>query len=451
MYFTPTKPIAIIGGGPAGLTAANFLRRHNVPFKLYEAGKKLAGLATSFHDEDGFTYDFGAHFITNRLAAATGIGAYCRDVSYYGESVRLRGKNYHYPFGLMQDPRYLLSGLASRFSTTNKNRTCSSAAEWFRSHYGKALSGDVIIPLLEAWSGVDVSNLAASVGDKLDNSSVGRVIFLKMASRITGRAVASGYSREVDESPYVWHVYPEKGIGLFCEHLARGLEDLIQLESPVEEISVSSGRVESIRVKGQEQPVSAVISTAPCNILAKMVKGTDALQPLLKFRYRPMILINLRLEGRGLLPDTVLWTPEQEFPFLRLTETTRSMPWLAPSGKTLITVDIGCQIGDQIWSMDDESLGEFCITHLKPIIADIHRRYLGCRVLRTPVAYPIFLNEYEEVRQRLEHNTGVEGLYTIGRNGEFSHMLMEDVYWKTLKKMQHVLEFARQSSELIAV
>lgn len=433
------KPVAIIGGGPAGLTAAAFLQRHNVPFILYEAGKKIAGLTASFHDDDGFTYDFGAHFITNRLAAATGIGAYCRDVLYYGESVWLQGKTYSYPFGLLQVPRYVASGLASQLSSINRNRTFSSAAEWFRSHYGKTLANEIAIPLLEAWSGADASTLAASVGEKFQNS-IGKTFLLKLASQVTGRAVACGYSHEVPENPFVWHVYPEGGVGLLCEHLAQGLEAKIHLESPVEEILVDAGRVESIRVGGREQPVSAVISTAPCHILARMVKGTDALQPLSRFRYRPMVFINLRLEGRGLLPDTVLWTPEDEFPFFRLTETTLSMPWLAPPGKTLVTVDIGCQLGDAIWSMDDESLGEFCVDHLNPIIPNVRQRYLGCRVLRTPIAYPVYLNEYEADRQRLEHSTGVEGLHSIGRNGEFSHMLMEDVYWGTLKKMQMLLE-----------
>jgi protoporphyrinogen/coproporphyrinogen III oxidase len=92
MNYAAKLPIAIIGGGPAGLTAAAYLQRQRVPFILYEAGKKVAGLAASFHDDDGFTYDFGAHFINNRLAAAVGIGSQCRDVKYYGESVLMRDK-----------------------------------------------------------------------------------------------------------------------------------------------------------------------------------------------------------------------------------------------------------------------------------------------------------------------------------------------------------------------
>ncbi len=87
------KPFAIIGAGMAGLTAADLLRNKNVPFILYEAGNKIAGLATSFKDTEGFSYDFGAHFITNRLADAIGISSDCKLVKHYGEAVWLKGKS----------------------------------------------------------------------------------------------------------------------------------------------------------------------------------------------------------------------------------------------------------------------------------------------------------------------------------------------------------------------
>jgi protoporphyrinogen/coproporphyrinogen III oxidase len=438
MPATQRRPIAIIGGGPAGISAAEFLKRHHIPFVLYEAGPKLAGLATSFHDTDGFSYDFGAHFITNRLAAATGIGAYCRDVRYYGESVLVRGKTYSYPFGLLQVPRYLQGGLAAKLDAKLQRNCDRSAAAWFQASYGKTLADEVALPLLEEWSGAPAYDLAASVGNKMQNS-LGKTLMLRAASRLTGRAVSCGYSHEAPESPRIWHVYPEGGIGLLCEKLAVGLEQEINLESPVQAILTDGDRVEAIRVNDQEKPVSAVISTAPVNILSRMVQGTSRLDYLSEFRYRPMVFVNLRMEGRGYLKDCVLWTPESHFPFFRLTETPVSMPWLAPEGKTLITVDIGCEKGDEIWSMPDEQLGEFCIEHLAPIIPHARQKYLGCRVLRTPIAYPVYLNKYESQRLHWETSTGIEGLYSIGRNGEFSHSLMEDIFWRTQGKMQNVM------------
>ena len=96
-----------------------------------------------------------------------------------------------------------------------------------------------------------------------------------------------------------------------------------------------------------------------------------------------MVFVNLRLRGRGLLPDTMTWTPEPQYPFFRLTETPQSMPWLAPEGKTLITADIGAEIGDEHWTMDDAELGELCIDGARPSSCPTARRdYLGCRVLR---------------------------------------------------------------------
>jgi protoporphyrinogen oxidase len=431
------KPIAIIGAGLAGLTAANYLHKENVPFILYEAGKKIAGLAASFKDEEGFSYDFGAHFITNRLADAIGVGSECRTVKSYGEAVWLGGRTYSYPFGLVRIPRMTLSGIKSKLAANG--HAPQSAADWFRKSYGAALADEVALPLIEAWSGASAEHLSAAVGESLPGS-VGKTLYLKAASRLTGRAVACGYNREMPETANVYHVYPRKGVSTLCEKLAAGFEDKIKLETPVEEIIVENERVVAVKAKGEMQEVSAVVSTAPANILAKLVKGTGNLESLKDFRYRPMIFVNMKFKGRGLLPDTVLWFPEKEFPFFRLTEATISMPWLAPEGKTIITVDIGCEKGDELWEMGEEKLTALCLEHLTKIIPDAREIFLGAKVLRTPIAYPVFLNEYETARKDFERTTGVENLLSIGRNGEFAHIFMEDVYWRTRKKVRHLIE-----------
>jgi hypothetical protein len=47
--------------------------------------------------------------------------------------------------------------------------------------------------------------------------------------------------------------------------------------------------------------------------------------------------------------------------------------------------------------------------------------------------------EYEAQRLQLMQSTGIAGLYSIGRNGEFAHILMEDVYWRTHGRMRQLM------------
>jgi len=432
------RPIAILGAGMAGLTAANFLKKQNVPFVLFEAGNKIAGLASSFKDKEGFTYDFGAHFITNRLADAIGVSSECRVVKHYGETVWLKGKTYSYPFGLIRIPRMSVSFVKTKIGSLSNGHPPGSAAEWFSRRYGISFAREVALPLIESWSGVPSEQLSPATGESLP-TSIFKTFYLKAASFVTHRAVACGYNREMPEKPSVWHVYPNDGVSTLCTKLAEGLEDSIKLQSPVEEILVEDEKVVAVRVNGNLYEVSGAISTAPVNILAKLVKGTNALQGVSRFRFRPMVFVNMRFKGRELLPDTVMWFPEKEFPFFRLTEVTRSMPWLAPDGKSIITVDIGCQKDDEFWTMDEEKLSALCLEHMKSVIPDAKERFLGSSVLKTPIAYPVFLNDYEKERQEFERTTHIDNLLSVGRNGEFAHRFMEDVYWRTRKKVHDLI------------
>ncbi len=432
-------PVAIVGAGISGLTAAAELCRLAIPVTVFEAGKSVAGMASSFTDEKGFSYDFGAHFVSNRLAAALGAGACCRPVRYYGETVLNRGKMYSYPFGLMASPRFAFSALAAR----TKNTEIRSAADWFRHTYGNRLAEEVAIPISEAWSGASADSLSPAVGNKL-GPGILHSLYLRAAARITHRAVCNGYSREMPEGPGLFHVYPEGGVARLLEPMVKELGNVVQLETPVEKILIDGNAAVAVRVKGREIPVSAVVSTAPVHILPKLVSGTNALDHLAEFRYRPMIFVNLRFKGRGLLPDAMVWVPDRTKAFFRLTEAPISMPWLAPEGKTLITFDIGCNIGDEYWTMSDEHLAEVCLDGLDGIVPQIREKYLGgCRALKTAIAYPVYLLRYEDQRLQLGKTTGVNGLYTTGRNGEFAHILMEDVYWRTLKKSAEIAAYAR--------
>ncbi len=430
-------PVVIIGAGLAGLTAANYLRQHDREVLVLEASKNVAGLARSERDPDGFTYDYGAHFITNRLAAAVGCSATCREMPAYGETVWLHGRCYSYPFGLMRHLRFLASAGAAKIRGLVAS-PATSALEWSRRAYGSALADEVAVPLMEAWSGVPASELSASVGEKF-TTRLPRTLGLKLMARATRRTVTIGYSSTVPESPHVWHVYPEGGIGAVCEHLATTVQDAIRVESPASAIVVQNNRVVGVRSKDTLHTASAVVSTVPVHLLAKLVQGTDRLQLLARFRYRPMVFVNLRFDGPSGLPDVVTWTPEQRFPFFRLSDIGQGLPWLVPAGCSQVTADIGCAVGDATWTSRDEALGQQCVAGLEAIVPGLSKRYRGCRVMRTPLAYPVYHRDYETDRLRFQSGTGVDGLHSIGRNGEFSHLLMEDVFWRTRRKIRELV------------
>ena len=429
-------PVVVVGGGIAGLSATRELLRNGLDVVLYEAGESVGGMADTHRDPSGFTFDTGAHFITNRLATATRVADQCRDVERYGETVWLGGRSHDYPAGLMRVPRFLRSAVIER---SHRHLDAPvSAADWFRQAYGAALAEEIAGPLVEAWSGAPASALSPAVADKIPGSIAGTV-GLALAARLTHRAVAIGYCREAPQSANVWHVYPEHGVATVCEQLAGEVADSVRLRSPVERINVSDGRAVGVRVAGRDVPAAAVISTAPISALPGLVAGTDTLERYRRFRFRPMVFVNMMFRGRGLLPCTLTWTPESHHPFFRLTETPQSMPWLAPPGSTLVTADLGAEIGDEHWTMDDAALGELCMAAMADVVPSARRDYLGCRVSRTRMAYPVFDLEYETDRQRLEAGAlGVDRLVSIGRNGEFAHILMEDVYWRTVRRARQL-------------
>lgn len=436
-------PVVVVGAGLAGLLAASELNRRGIEVLVFEGGPSIAGMASSFQDDKGFKYDSGAHFLTNRLTAALGIDASCRDVSYYGESVRLEGTTYGYPFGLMlHRPRFVASALANRVRP-GKARMPRSAAEWFRATYGDRFADEVALPLCKAWSGTAATELSPDVGDKLN--SIWEILYFSLVKRMTKRAVAIGYNSTQRLNSHVRLVYPQGGLSMVCETLAKDLRPYIQTDARVEEIHVAHNQVESVRVNGRTIPASAVISTAPVHILPRLVTGTDRLDPYRRFRYRGIVSVNLCLEGRDLLSDTVVWYPKGDVPFFRLTEAPISMPWLAPAGKTVITADIGAQPGDAMWVKDNDTLARECLAGLCGTIADAEQRFQGAHTVRLPTAYPIFHLDYEEERLAWKSGTGIDGLYSIGRNGEFAHWLMEGVYWRTLAMVRRLIA-ARQGS-----
>ena len=317
-----------------------------------------------------------------------------------------------------------------------------SAADAFRGQYGNALADDIAIPLVEAWSGISADQISKDAVAKLPDNYL-TLLWVSLVAAVCKRPIAIGYCREKPLSIDLLHVYPKDGLGAMIQKLAGEVEENISLQSPVEKVVVEKGNVKEVWVCGKPVETETVFSSMPVNYLGKSVVGTNALSYLERFRYRPMIFVNLSFDKENILPNVVLWTPDKELPFFRLSEATQAVPGLSPQGKTTITADIGVSCEDRFWNMSDDEVTKICLDKLEGMMPGVRQHFIKSRLFRTKNAYSIFNREYENERQKFAQTTGVGGLYSIGRNGEFEHLLMEDIYWRTMKK---VGEFLWQNS-----
>ena len=422
-------PVYVLGAGFAGLVAARELVDLGHEVVILEAGDAVGGLART-HRSQGLAFDTGAHFITNRLATAVGVMDECADAVHYGEAVWLDGASASYPFGLMRVPRFSLSAAVARLRSAPP---AANATDAFRAEYGRALADEVAIPLLEAWSGLPGEQLAPSVLDKIP-AGLAETIALTVSRRLTHRAVAIGYCGEAPQSANVWHVYPRGGLDVIVRHLADALGPRVRLRTPVESLTIDSGRVRGVQFDGADHDAAAIVSTLPAPVLGHLA-ADPALAPLTRLQFRAMVFLQLHLRGRDLLPEPVTWFPDRSVPFFRVTEVPMAMPWLAPAGETVLTVDTGCAVDDDTWHAPVERLVHDAVAGLRPLVGDLGPSVIGAHVTRTSLAYPVLATATESDRRRI-HDHGIAGLASVGRNAEFAHLLMEDVYWRTLRTVR---------------
>ena len=313
-----TPPVAVLGAGIAGLVAraascarngvaVNVLRgrpghRRHGPHRHRRRRLQLRRRRPLHHQPSG-----------RRDRVSPGGAARCATTA---RSVRVDGKDHAYPTGLLTVPRYVrVAPCAAACSATPSRRPrwpSASGGSTARSWPTRSR-----IPLVEAWSGVSAEELAPSVADKIPQS-IPQTLRLRFAARRLNRAVAIGYCGSKPQSASVYHVYPQKGVATLCEASPTSSRAWSSCRPRSRRCTSKTASAVGLRAGGRDLDASAVISTAPISVLPKLVEGTDALEPYRAFRFRGLVLVNLKLKGRGLLPDTMMWFPQGDYSFFRL-------------------------------------------------------------------------------------------------------------------------------------
>lgn len=324
--------IAIIGAGPTGLGAAYRLAQlGHADFTLYERHPWVGGLAASFRDAAGFTWDIGGHVQFSHydeFDAAMDATMGSDWLSHQRESwVWIRDRFIPYPFQnnthFLPDAekRACLLGLVRR-----RNGTSSPPRhfeDWIRASFGDGIAETFMLPYnAKVWA-YPPSHLAHTwVGERVAQVDLERILLNLLDNRV-----------DAGWGPNSRFRFPSAGgTGEIWRRMAANLPaGTVRLGAAVERIDPGARTLWF--ADGSRARYDLLISTMPLDTLASMCAALplDAARAL---KYSTVHVIGIGLDGAPpphLATKCWIYYPEESTPFYRLTVFSNYSPGNVPA------------------------------------------------------------------------------------------------------------------------
>jgi protoporphyrinogen oxidase len=442
---------AVLGAGPAGLTAAYLLARRGAPGVVFEADGTVGGIAKTVV-YDGYRFDLGGHRFFTKLELVQRLW---EDV--LGDELLLRprlsriyydGKFLAYPLqardviarlGIVESVLCTLSYFRSRL--TSRRRPQESFEDWVEARFGRRLYDAFFGPYTEKVWGIPGSEIRAEwAAQRIKNFS-----FVKAVLSILG--VRRDHVTTLIEQ---FH-YPRLGPGQMWEEFQRRTEARgvpVRLQHRVGAVRHQAGHVTEIVVshEGLERAVEvdSVLSSIP---LSELVLSLDPPAPAevvaaaRRLRYRELCLVALVIDGEDPFPDNWIYLHD---PGTRAGRVQNFGAWssdMVKPGTTCLGVEYFCFEGDEIWELPDADAVRLATDELARIgLVDPSRVLDGVKV-RVPRAYPMYDGDYRDAVLTLKgFLAGFDNLKTFGRNGLHRYNNQDHSMWTAVLATLNLLD-----------
>jgi protoporphyrinogen oxidase len=424
--------VAVIGAGPAGLTAALQLSHGGVSVDIYEAGSQVGGLARSI-DLWGERVDFGPHrfFSTDTRVNRFWLEIVGSDYVMIDRLTRIHFNEelFQYPLkpwdvvtklGLVETTRALLSYAKSTFSRGSKESVAPSFENWVVRRFGQRLYETFFKSYSEKLWGIPCTELSEDfAAQRIRKFNLREAILnaFSYGTRNDHRTLADSFA------------YPLGGTGAVYERIASRITDLggnVLLDRPVSKVLTENGKVTGVRcVNGKLEHYDHVISTMPITLLVKGMENVP--QPVheaaSQLTFRNTILIYLRVEDPNLFQDQWLYIHDSHVKVGRVTNFNNWGTSKRPNASTtILCCEYWCNQSDSTWLASDDTLVERASSELRQIGLVKNQLIINSHVIRIPRCYPVYQIGYQQhVDVISSFLRSIDGLSVIGRYGAFKY------------------------------
>lgn len=429
--------VAIIGAGPAGLTAAYLLSKKGYSVTVIEKDPKYVGGISRTVEHEGFRFDIGGHRFFSKSQEVVDLWNEILPDDFIQRPrmsrIYYEGKFYSYPLrafealwnlGVWRSALCMLSyGKAKVFP----NRNVKSFEDWTVNQFGHKLYSIFFKTYTEKVWGMPCNEMSADWAAQ-------RIKGLSLWNAVTdGLKRSLGLNRKPNDGQEVKTLletfrYPRLGPGMMWDaakaHVeAKGnsvlmghrLKQLAQDANGDWRVSASSADGETI-INAKH-----VISSAPMRELATRIHPLpQSLPEAQDLNYRDFLTVAIMVKADDLFPDNWIYIHDDRVQVGRVQNFRSWSPEMVPDENiACVGLEYFCFENDGLWSSSDEELVELARQEMAILGLCKVEDVVGGVVVRQEKAYPVYDDSYEQnvaiMRDDLEGRFPT--LHMVGRNG----------------------------------
>lgn len=423
------KRIAVIGAGPAGITAAYELTKKGFEVHVYEASEHIGGLSRTI-ELWGQKVDLGPHrfFSTDTKVNMAWLEVVGKDYRMVDRLTRIyyKKKFYYYPLKPFDALKKLgfgtaflcvMSYIKERILPVKKDNSFES---WVIGRFGYKLYSIFFKTYSEKLWGIPCSELD-------EDFAAQRIKKLSLFKAIWSALFSGGKTKHktlVDQ-----FAYPLGGTGLVYERMANYVQEnggRVFTNMAVQQVNNNGMSVRSLTtMDGVEHSYDHIISSMPITHLVRNLNDVPeaVITANSNLKFRNTILVYLKVEGENVFPDNWLYVHASDLQMGRITNFSNWVPEINNGEKsTIVVLEYWAYNQDEIWTMDEASLVELGKDELRRtgLIKDLE--ISNGHVFKIPKCYPVYGKGYKEPLKLVEdYLSSFEGLSVIGRYGAFKY------------------------------
>ncbi|MBN8818936.1 MAG: NAD(P)/FAD-dependent oxidoreductase [Sphingomonas sp.] len=437
----PDQPVdvAIIGAGPAGLTAAYLLTKAGYSVTVIEKDPHQVGGISRTVEHNGFRFDIGGHRFFSKSKEVVDLWNEILPHDFIDRPrmsrIYYQGRFYSYPLrafealrnlGLIRSALCMLSyGQAKLFPI----KQVKSFEDWVINQFGRKLYSIFFKTYTEKVWGMPCDEMSADwAAQRIKGLSLGAAV-------LDGLKRSLGLNKKPNDGmatkTLLEHFrYPRLGPGMMWDAardavIAGGNRVLMghALKQLAMDQVTGRWRVAATNRAGETVTINAahVISSAPMRELASRIHPVPAtLGNALALNYRDFLTVALMIRSEDLFPDNWIYIHDPRVKVGRVQNFRSWSPEMVPDPEiACVGLEYFCFEGDGLWSSSDADLIALATREMEVMGLVSADQVVGGAVVRQEKAYPVYDETYADhvTAMREELAEAYPTLHLVGRNG----------------------------------